>query len=266
MYQHHKDSLENLIHYYRNIFDDRESVVAIVFGGSVAKGIERIDSDLDAMVILTPECYERRAKENRLSECVTGYCTYEEGYFDVKFMNKVFLKEAAECGSEPTRNSFICSRVVYSTDPEIEEIVPKIPHFQKGEVAEKMHSFFSALHYDYGYFWKDCKPEGFMRLRTASNILYDLYRMILQENEILFPCNRRLEESVEKAAKKPENFMALAKKFEETLADDDCDAVVNAYLEWTIYPHITDGSKIMTRYQEDMEQWWRKLRPQFYEW
>lgn len=266
MYQHHKESLENLIRYYRETFDDHESVVAIVFGGSVAKGQERPDSDIDAMVILTPECYERRRAENRLSECVTGYCTYEGGYFDVKFMTKEYLKDAAEKGSEPTRNAFICARVVYTTDPEIAELVPKIPVFQKGEVAEKMHSFYSALYYDYGYFWKECKPEGYMRLRTASNILYDCFRMVLQENEILFPCNRRLEEWVAKAPKKPEGFMELAKRFEETLSDEDCDAFVNAYYNWTTYPHITEGPKIMTRYLADMETWWRMPRPQVYEW
>lgn len=266
MYQHHKDSLENLIHYYRETFDDHESVVAIVFGGSVAKGMERPDSDLDAMVILTPECYERRREQNRLSECVSGYCTYEGGYFDVKFMTKAYLQAAAKQGSEPTRNSFWGSRVVYTTDPEIADIVPNIPVFQQGEVAEKMHSFNSALTYDYGYFWKDCKPEGFMKLRTASNIIYDIYRMVLQENEILFPCNRRLEETVAKAPKKPENLLALAKKFEETLSDEDCDAFVAAYQNWTTYPHITEGPKIMTQYLADMEQWWLNYRPQFYEW
>ena len=104
MYQHHEESLK--------IFREREGVIALVFGGSVAKGMERPDSDLDGMVIVTDACYEELAKENRLAEVIPGHCTYEGGYFDVKYMTKEYLRQAAEKGSEPTRNSFVKSRVL----------------------------------------------------------------------------------------------------------------------------------------------------------
>ena len=51
MYQHHEESLKIL----EDMFRGREEVIALVFGGSVAKGMERPDSDLDAMVIVTQE-------------------------------------------------------------------------------------------------------------------------------------------------------------------------------------------------------------------
>ena len=51
MYKHHEESLENLKKYFR----DKEEVIALIFGGSVAKGCERPDSDLDAMVVITDE-------------------------------------------------------------------------------------------------------------------------------------------------------------------------------------------------------------------
>ena len=53
MYKHHEESLENL----KNYFSDREEVIALIFGGSVAKGCERPDSDLDAMVVVTDKDY-----------------------------------------------------------------------------------------------------------------------------------------------------------------------------------------------------------------
>ena len=58
MYQHHIESIENLIQY----FTGKKEVIALIFGGSVAKGCERPDSDLDAMVVLTEEAYELRHK------------------------------------------------------------------------------------------------------------------------------------------------------------------------------------------------------------
>ena len=49
MYQHHLDSIEKMKEYFR----PTEGIIALVLGGSVAKGNERPDSDLDALVILT---------------------------------------------------------------------------------------------------------------------------------------------------------------------------------------------------------------------
>jgi len=75
MYQHHDESIQNLIQY----FSDRDEIIAVILGGSVAKGTAREDSVLDAMVIVTPEYYEKRASENSIVECISGKCTYEGG-------------------------------------------------------------------------------------------------------------------------------------------------------------------------------------------
>ena len=50
MYEHHKRAIENLKKYYEG---DPE-ILGVVLGGSVAKGLERPDSDIDGMVIVTP--------------------------------------------------------------------------------------------------------------------------------------------------------------------------------------------------------------------
>ena len=105
----------------------------------------RPDSDLDAMVIVPDEYYEKLLEENRTAETINGLCTYEGGYFDVKYMTKDYLRAAAERGSEPTRNSFIKSRVLFSDDPEIESLVAAIPVFQEKEMEEKMLSFFRII-------------------------------------------------------------------------------------------------------------------------
>ena len=166
MYQHHEESLKIL----EDMFRGREEVIALVFGGSVAKGMERPDSDLDAMVIVTQEYFEQCMKENRTAECLSG-CTYEGGYFDIKYMTKDFLEQAALKGSEPTRNSFVKSRVLFSRDPEIEGLVAAIPVFQEKEREEKLLSFFSDLELNYNYFWKCCKPDGYMKTQSMRRCM-----------------------------------------------------------------------------------------------
>ncbi|MDE6620098.1 MAG: nucleotidyltransferase domain-containing protein, partial [Lachnospiraceae bacterium] len=69
MYKHHEESLERLKEY----FAGREEVTAVIFGGSVAKGCERPDSDLDAMIVVTDEAYRRRVESGATAETIHGY-------------------------------------------------------------------------------------------------------------------------------------------------------------------------------------------------
>lgn len=262
MYKHHEDSIEIM----KNYFAQREEVIAVILGGSVAKGCERPDSDLDAMVIITPEAYAARLKSNTTVETIFGQCTYEEGYFDTKYMTKDYLMDAAEKASEPTRNSFVKSRVIYSKDPEIEEILSRIPVFQQSEKADKMLSFFAELSLNYNYFLKICHPEGFMKLHVCNEIIYSVYRMILQEKEVLFPCNRRLEETVDALEDKPEKIVALGLQFAADQSEASADTFVGAYMAWRQYPIPDDYNNILSRYTADFEQWWHEPRPLVVEW
>lgn len=262
MYQHHEESLKIM----EKMFREREGVIALVFGGSVAKGMERPDSDLDGMVIVTDACYEELAKENRLAEVIPGHCTYEGGYFDVKYMTKEYLRQAAEKGSEPTRNSFVKSRVLFTQDPEIEELVAAIPVFQEKEREEKMRSFYCDMQLNYGYFWLGCRPEGYMKIRVASEIVYCIYRLILQENRVLFPCNRRLEETVEGVEKKPEGIVELCREFCDTLDEQVLKEIMERYHKWTSWAYPTDPSIFCSQYAADFEQWWIYPRPLIAEW
>ena len=262
-YPHHREAVKELI----SIFREKEGVIALVFGGSVAKHMEREDSDIDAMVIVTEEFYERKRKVNCIAECISmGDCAYPGGYFDVKYMTKDYIRDAAEKGSEPTRNSFIGSHVVFSADEEVTELVRRIPVFQKQEFEEKMLSFFSNLQLNYNYFWKACRPEGYMKLKVASEIVYSLYRMVLQENEILFPCNRRLEQFVKLAPDQPEHLVEYCEEFCRTLEDDPLDKALEAWKAWTHYQYPTDSAVCQSRYCDDFEQWWRVPRPLVSEW
>ena len=74
------------------------------------------------MVILSEEEYAEKDKKNTTTETIDGLCTYEGGYFDVKYMTKGYLKELSEKGSEPARNTFTKSRILFCNDTEIESI------------------------------------------------------------------------------------------------------------------------------------------------
>lgn len=262
MYQHHKESLENL----KNYFLEKEEVVALIFGGSVAKGCERPDSDLDAMVVVTGEAYDRRVQSNTTAETIDGHCTYEGGYFDVKYMTKEFLKDAAQKGSEPARNAFVKARVLFSKDPEIERIVSEIPVFQKRETEDKMLSFYADFWLNYYYFLKSCPIDGYMKLHAVDEVIYSIYRMVLQENEILFPSNRRLEEFVGAISDRTARLVSLGRAAARSQEMSDVDALVAYFQEILTWQPPTDIGNVLSRYTADFEQWWRVPRPNVNEW
>ncbi len=262
MYQHHKESLENL----KNYFLDKEEVIAVIFGGSVAKGCERPDSDLDAMIVISDEAYEKRRKTNQTAETIKGYCTYPDGYFDLKYMTKQFLADAAAKGSEPTRNAFVKSQVLFSKDPEILKLVSKIPVFQKQEKEEKMLSFYADFWLNYYYFLKSCPVDGYMKLHAVNEVIYSIYRMILQEHEILFPSNRRLEEFVQAISSDTAYLVSLGKACAKSQEMPDIDKFADCFLKMTSYKAPAEIGNILSRYTTDFEQWWRVPRPNINEW
>ncbi len=262
MYQHHRESLENL----KSYFAGRAEVIAVIFGGSVAKGCERQDSDLDAMVVVTDEEYELRQRENRTAETIEGHCTYKGGYFDIKYMTKQFLADAAERGSEPARNAFVKSVVLFTKDSEISELVSRIPVFQIQEKDEKMLSFYADFWLNYYYFLKSCPIDGYMRLHAFNEVIYSVYRMILQEHEILFPSNRRLEEFVHDISEETARLTALGRACAETQKMEWLDEFVDYFLKLSTYEAPEDIGTVLSRYTTDFEQWWRVPRPNINEW
>lgn len=262
MYKHHQEAIENLIKY----FSDRDEIIAVILGGSVAKGMERIDSDIDAMVIVTPEYYEERRQNNTTVETINGFCNYKGGYFDVKYYTKEFIKACAKGGSEPARNAYIKSKVLFSKDEEIYDIAADIPVFREDEKTDKLLSFYSSLWLHYYYFWPLSKENPYMKIRAAAEISYCCYRIILQENGILFPCNRRLEETVGNAPNQPEGILDLGRDFLTRLDDESAKKFVEATIGWMSYVPPADLSEVLTRYTNDYELWWKNPRPQINEW
>lgn len=261
MYKHHEESIEIM----KKHLMEKEETIALVFGGSVAKGTERPDSDLDAMVIITDDAYAKRVEEGKTTECIFGMSTYEGGYFDVKYMSKAYIQAAAQKGSEPTRNSFIGSKLLFSKDPEIEGIVKAIPVFQESEMEDKLLSFYANFALNYHYFWNDCKPEAYMKIRTGSEIILSVYRILLQENKKLFQCNRRLEEDVEKLGGSCAETVRLGKIFSEQLTDQALNAFVEQFEKTSSYVP-PEQALVGSRYLADFEQWWLYPRPLIAEW
>jgi len=233
MYNHHQESIENMIAHY----NQNPEIIALFLIGSVATGTERPDSDLDGVAVISQEYFEEKKTNCNVEETVFGKCTYEGGYFDIHYMTRQYMEELAENGSEPMRNMFTNARVLYCHEADLPELASKIPIFQKKEAELKRLRFYCTFKQFYRYYWKMCKPEGFMKDHIANGMVYNLYRLILIENEILFPSVRKLETFVINAENKPDGIIEKCRKFMKSLKDEDALAIIESYERWTSYKY-----------------------------
>jgi len=88
---HHRRAIGNLIEAYR----DDPDCLALIIGGSVAKGFARDDSDVDFMLVATDESYARRLAERDLFINRRDLTDYEGGYVDGKIIDRAFLHAVA---------------------------------------------------------------------------------------------------------------------------------------------------------------------------
>ena len=258
MYGHHIESAQRLKEY----FAGKEGVIAVIWGGSTVKGNERPDSDIDAIVVVTDERYAALERERRTAEVITGYCTYEGGYFDVKYKTKGTLAEAAQHGSEPTRNAYVRARVLWTLDAEIPALVENIARYPEHEVPAKLECFCADLQLNRGYFLKVVSPDNaYMRAHLAQQIVYSVYRLILLDNRVLFPCNRRLEETVRACKKRPGNILELGRECLGNICEETCEAFVGAFWKQSALPLFDDVSRSCACYVKYYEDWWRAEHP-----
>ena len=260
MYPHHIESTQKL----RKYFEGQEGVIAIVLDGSTVKGNARPDSDIDAIIVVTEEKYAELAAQNRLAEVIPGHCTYEGGYFDIKYKTKAILRRAAEHASEPTRNAYVKAQVLCTTDAEIPALVAAIERYPEHTVADKIRCFSANLQLNRGYFL-NIVPEdnSYMRAHLAQEIVYSVYRLILIENRALFPCNRRLEETVRACKKRPDDILELGRAFLQEITVERCEAFVQAFWKQSDLPLNDDVSESCSQYVKYYEDWWLEQNPPF---
>ena len=246
MYKHHEDSIVKMAEYYR----ENPEIIALFLIGSVATNTERPDSDLDGVAVVSPEYFAEKQAGIGTMEVVRGKCTYEAGYFDIHFLTKDIMKGLAKTGSEPMRNMFSCARPLFCDDEELIPLAKEINVYPKAEKAGKLKQYYCTLKMFYRYFWKSCKPEGYARAHVADGMVYSLYRLLLVENEVLFPGFRKLETAVIKAPNKPEGIVEKCRKFLETLDDEDALAIVEAYENWTTYDYPKDQGVVSNNFRD----------------
>lgn len=206
MERHHRESIDRFLARYAR----DESFRAVLLGGSIAHGFAGPDSDIDILIVADEAEYERRKKENRLAFSVHDVCTYEGGYVDCKVVSRPFMELVAERGSDPARYAFKDCRVLLNRMDDLDDLLARATAFPVWQKEERRVRFASQLLAWKWYYGEALRKENrYLVWLSLQKIILFACRIVLNENERLYPYHKWLLAETKRAEARPERFDAL---------------------------------------------------------
>jgi len=205
MEPHHAASIRNLV----AAFERDPAVLALLLGGSLAHGFAKPDSDIDVAIIVEPAEFQRRKQGGKLHYNNRELCTYEKGYIDGKYMDVEFLRLVAAQGSDPARFAFKDSRILFSHLPVLAPLLTDIVRFPVEQKRARLDRFAAQLLAWRWYYTEAVRQQNqyLVYLAIQKLVLFG-GRIVLTENELLYPYHKWLLRVVETAARQPPGLRA----------------------------------------------------------
>jgi hypothetical protein len=260
-YPHHQRTIERVTEHFQH----DPAIVALLIGGSVAKGWAAESSDVDIMLVVTDEEFARRTASREFLYFTRDFCDYEGGYVDGKFTDVSFLKEVADHGNEVARAAFVSAWVAFSRDPAVDALLQRIPVYPEAERAAKLTAFYSQVVVG-NWFMQEAVKRGDKYLMTHAAGEMALFggRLILAYNRILYPYHKWLMHEVAAAPEKPDQYMVLVNALLDTPGVETAQAftdAISAYHDWGVsFPEV------FINFTRDREWNWRGQRAPIHDW
>lgn len=252
MRDHHRRTMERLV----ERFAEDSRFLALIIVGSVARGWEKEDSDLDIILVAADEEYARRIPSSEFHYFTTDLCDYPGGYVDGKIVDMAFLHDVVERGSEPARAAFVGAILAYSRIPELQELLTRIPVYPDGEQRSRIESFHAQVLAMRWYMGEADKQDNqYLRMQVASDLVLYGGRMILAHNRILYPYHKWLLKALAQAPLQPEHLMERIDQLLANPCRDTAEHFCDCILGFTDWPQPPEGWG--ARFMRDVEWTWR---------
>ncbi|WP_460798893.1 nucleotidyltransferase domain-containing protein [Microbacterium sp. GXF0217] len=174
--------------YLAQVAEDPETVGVVVIG-SVARGTEREDSDVDVYLVVTPEAFARSTAGDRWAWIDRHGLDYPGSYIDVKLASLDYLRTAVKRADDPTRASFAGARVAFSRSDDLAALVERISALDDEVWASRIRSHIAQAHLHGGYFLRQAEEHGdpFLLQHAAVHLSLAAARAALASAHRLMP-------------------------------------------------------------------------------
>jgi hypothetical protein len=258
---HHQHAIDRLADAYR----DDPRFLALIIGGSVAKGYARDDSDVDFLIVATDAEFERRLAARDLFINRRDLCDYDGGFVDGKIVDLDFLADVADKGNEPSRAAFQGAFAAFSHVPDLDALLKRIPVYPAAGHDERIKAFYSMAFIQH-WFTHEAERHGnrYTLNRAASQLALFAGRLILAHNRRLFPYHKWLPTALEAAPDKPDDLMACFNRLLDAPCGDHATALfeqVRAFRDWGV-----SDLEAYTWFMTDVEWSWMSGKTPIEDW
>jgi hypothetical protein len=187
----------------------RASTLGVVVVGSIARGDERPNSDVDVYLVVTDEAYAIAARSGKIAFVSTADATYPGGYVDVKLASPGYLRAAVDHGDDPTRASFEHGRVTLDRTGDLADLVSRMGHLPDGVWAVRVRTYRAQLALYGGYFLGQAheRRDRFLLQHSAVHAALAAGRCALAQHHQLFRGQKYLSADLKKLTRLPEGFL-----------------------------------------------------------
>jgi predicted nucleotidyltransferase len=249
MSAHHEATIQRLKQAYENDPD----CLALIIGGSVAKGWAKENSDVDFMAIVTDERFE--LSRDTLTIYRTDLTDYEGGYVDGKLVPLRLVHMVAEKGSEPARSAYLGARVLFDRTGEVESLIKRILVYPEEGVEERIRRFHSQLMIWAWFVGEAAKRDDrYLMSRATTEIALFAMRIVLAVNRRIYPYHKWVTRMVEETPDKPDGIVEKVHAMLRAQTFESAKAVVDALQAWRDIP--IDYREHCNHFLEDSEWNW----------
>lgn len=245
MFPHHAEAIEKVTAHFRA----DPSVQTLLLTGSIAHGLENADSDVDIMIILPDD--DAEASRNSIGAITSRtffsreLAPYPGGYVDGKYGTLRFIRAVAERGSEPARFAFADARVLFSRldaagTADLVAVLRAAAAYPAATKGERTARFAAQLDAWRWYCLEAIRKGDDYLLRAAVSKL-QLFggRLVLTENEVLYPFHKWFVRVLAGVERKPEGLMEAFEAVGREPTKENVDRfykIVKEWREWGEHP------------------------------
>jgi hypothetical protein len=252
MHANHQRAIDRLTEHFK----DDPRFLALIIGGSIAKGRAKENSDVDIMLVATDEEYALRQAHDDYHYYTRDFTDYEDGYVDGKIVDMQFIRDVADHGSDPARSAFAGTILAFSRAPELEDLLLKIPRYREEDHRDKIISFYSqVLLLNWFILEAEKRNDIYLLNHAASELVLFGGRLILAHNRVLYPYHKWFMWELRNTEQKPANFIELAESLLKTPSKTTAQAFVDSisnFQDWG----VTIGQAVV-RFMKESEWNWR---------
>jgi Nucleotidyltransferase domain len=250
----HAGAMEAFVNRWRRDPDAR----GVVLVGSVARGDDRPDSDVDLYLVVTDAAFDRAAAAGRIAFVDRSGIDDPHGYVDVKLVSPAYLQSAVEAGDDPLRASFVGARVLWAAGDGLAEAIGALLEPGDAYFASLESAFLAQVALHGGYFLPQALTldSPLLAHHAAVHAAFAAGRLVLAHDRVFFRGAKYLDAQL---AASPSAPPGLTEGLAELVAHPSTDSMreVEAALSPLVPMGFGISDEVLSRFISDNELSWR---------